>query len=195
MTSSLRIACAQLNPVVGDLDGNAEQARAAWKEARAKGADLLVFPELFIAGYPPEDLVLKPAFVQSCMETVQGLAKITEGGAPAMIVGTPWGEGSKVYNAVALLAGGKIETLRYKVDLPNYSVFDEKRNFAAGPMPGPVNFNGVRIGLPVCEDIWTDAVTECLHESGAELFVVANGSPFTLSKRTVRENVAVARVV
>ena len=103
MTSSLRIACAQLNPVVGDLSGNAEQARAAWKEARAQSADLLVFPELFIAGYPPEDLVLKPAFVQACMETVHGLAKITEDGAPAMIVGTPWGEDGKVYNAVALL--------------------------------------------------------------------------------------------
>ena len=195
MTSSLRIACAQLNPVVGDLGGNAEQARAAWKEARAKGADLLVFPELFIAGYPPEDLVLKPAFVQACMETVHGLAKITGDGAPAMIVGTPWGEGGKVYNAVALLMGGKVETLRYKVDLPNYSVFDEKRNFAAGAMPGPVNFNGVRLGIPICEDIWTGDVTECLHESGAELFVVPNGSPFTLNKRAVRENVAVARVV
>ncbi len=195
MTSSLRIACAQLNPVVGDLGGNADLARAAWAEAHADKADLLVFPELFISGYPPEDLVLKPAFVQACMETVRSLAKITEEGAPAMIVGTPWGEGGKVYNAVTLLAGGKIETLRYKVDLPNYSVFDEKRNFAAGPMPGPVNFNGVRLGLPVCEDIWTDAVTECLHESGAELFIVPNGSPFTLNKRAVRENVAVSRVV
>ena len=195
MTSSLRIACAQLNPVVGDLCGNAEQVRAAWHEAHAQNADLILFPELFIAGYPPEALVLKPAFVQACMETVRGLAKITENGAPAMILGTPWGEDGKVYNAVALLAGGKVETLRYKADLPNYSVFDEKRNFAAGPMPGPVNLGGVRIGLPICEDIWTDAVTECLAESGAELFLVPNGSPFTLGKRAVRENVAVARVV
>jgi NAD+ synthase len=195
MTSSLRIACAQLNPVVGDLSGNAQQARAAWREAHAQNADLILFPELFIAGYPPEDLVLKPAFVQACMEAVRGLAKITEEGAPAMIVGTPWREDGKVYNAVALLAGGKVETLRYKVDLPNYSVFDEKRNFAVGPMPGPVNFNGVRLGLPICEDIWTDAVTACLAGRGAELFLVPNGSPFTLSKRTVRENKAVARVV
>ena len=195
MTSSLRIACAQLNPIVGDLAGNAELARAAWAEARAGLADLLVFPELFIAGYPPEDLVLKPAFVQACMDTVRGLAKITEDGAPALIVGTPWDEGGKVYNAVALLIGGKVETLRYKVDLPNYSVFDEKRNFAAGPMPGPVNFRGVRLGIPICEDIWTDAVTECLAESGAELLIVPNGSPFTLRKRAQRESVAVARVV
>ncbi len=195
MTSSLRIACAQLNPIVGDLSGNAGLARAAWAEARGQGADLLVFPELFIAGYPPEDLVLKPAFVQACMDTLRGLAKVTEEGAPAMIVGTPWGENGKVYNAVALLAGGKVETLRYKTDLPNYSVFDEKRNFAAGAMPGPVSFNGIRLGLPICEDIWTDAVTECLAESGAELFIVPNGSPFTLKKRAQRENVAVARVV
>ena len=111
-----------------------------------------------------------------------------------MIVGTPWGEDGKVYNAVALLMAGKVETLRYKVDLPNYSVFDEKRMFAAGAMPGPVNFSGVRLGMPICEDIWTGDVCECLAESGAELFVVPNGSPFTLNKRAVRENVAVARV-
>jgi len=195
MTSSLRIACAQLNPVVGDLSGNAALARAASDEARRQNADLVVFPELFIAGYPPEDLVLKPAFVAACMEAVRGLAAVTAEGGPALIVGTPWGESGKAYNAVALLAGGKVETLRYKVDLPNYSVFDEKRNFAAGPMPGPVNFNGVRLGIPVCEDIWTDAVTECLAESGAELLIVPNGSPFTLKKREQRENVAVARVV
>ncbi len=195
MTSSLRIACAQLNPVLGSLSGNAQQARAAWREAHEQNADLILFPELFVAGYPPEDLVLKPAFVQACMEAVRGLAKITEGGAPAMIVGTPWGEDGKVYNAVTLLAGGKIEALRFKVDLPNYGVFDEKRNFAAGAMPEPVYFNGVRLGLPICEDIWTGAVTECLAERGAELFLVPNCSPFSLSKRAVRENKAVARVL
>ena len=194
MTSSLRIACAQLNPTVGDLSGNAGLARAAYGEARAQQADLLVFPELFIAGYPPEDLVSKPAFVQACMEAVHDLAKITEENGPAMIVGTPWRENGKVYNAVALLAGGKIETVRFKVDLPNYSVFDEKRNFAAGPMPGPVNFKGVRLGLPVCEDIWTGAVAECLAGSGAELLIVPNGSPFTLDKRSQRDRVAVSRV-
>jgi NAD+ synthase len=195
MTLSLRIACAQLNPVAGDLSGNAAMARGASDEARKQNAGLLVFPELFVSGYPPEDLVLKPAFVQACMEEVRGLAKITEGGGPALIIGTPWGENGKVYNAVALLAGGKIETLRYKVDLPNYSVFDEKRVFAPGAMPGPVNFNGVRLGIPICEDIWTDEVTECLAESGAELLIVPNSSPFTLNKRAQRENIGVARVV
>ena len=195
MTNRLRIACAQLNPVVGDLAGNAALARSARDEARKQDADLVVFSELFIAGYPPEDLVLKPAFVQACMDTVRDLAKTTEGAGPALVVGTPWGENGKVYNAVALLAAGKVETVRYKVDLPNYSVFDEKRVFAPGALPGPVNFNGVRLGIPICEDIWTDAVTDCLAESGAEILLVPNGSPFTLKKRELRENVTVARVV
>ena len=194
MTSRLRIACAQLNPVVGDLSGNAALVRSAREEARKQEADLVVFSELFIAGYPPEDLILKPAFVQACMEAVRDLAKITADGGPALLVGTPWAENGKVYNAAALLATGKVEALRYKVDLPNYSVFDEKRVFAPGALPGPVNFNGVRLGIPICEDIWTDAVTECLAESGAEMLIVPNGSPFTLKKREQRENIAVARV-
>jgi NAD+ synthase len=194
MTETLRIALAQLNPVVGDLAGNEALALAAREQAAAQRAQLVVFPELFISGYPPEDLVLKPAFVQACMETARRLAMLTADGGPALIVGTPWGENGKVYNAAAVMSAGKIEALRYKVDLPNYSVFDEKRNFAPGAMPGPVNFNGVRLGIPICEDIWTDAVTECLAESGAEIFIVPNGSPFTLKKREQRENVAVSRV-
>ncbi len=194
MTNGLRIACAQLNPVVGDLAGNVALARAALDDARRQNADLAIFSELFISGYPPEDLVLKPAFVQACMNATGDLAKATEDGGPALVVGTPWGENGKVYNAIALLSGGRIETLRYKVDLPNYSVFDEKRNFAPGAMPGPVNCNGVRLGIPICEDIWTDEVTECLAESGAELLIVPNGSPFTLKKREQREAIAVARV-
>ena len=129
------------------------------------------------------------------MDAVRDLAKITADGGPALVVGTPWAENGKAYNAIALLAAGKVETVRYKVDLPNYSVFDEKRVFAAGALPGPVNFNGVRLGIPICEDIWTDAVTECLAESGAEILIVPNGSPFTLKKREQRENVAVGRVV
>jgi NAD+ synthase len=176
------------------LSGNAALARSARDEAQKHDAGLVVLSELFIAGYPPEDLVLKPAFVQACMDVVRDLAKETADG-PSLLVGTPWGENGKVYNAVALLAGGKLEALRYKVDLPNYSVFDEKRVFAPGALPGPVNFNGVRLGVPICEDIWTDAVTECLAESGAEILIVPNGSPFTLKKREQRENVSVARVI
>ncbi len=194
MTDRLRIACAQLNPVVGDVSGNAALARSARDEAARQGAGLVVFPELFIAGYPPEDLILKPAFVKACESAVHDLAKITEDGGPALAIGTPWPEQGKAHNAVAFLTNGKIET-RYKVDLPNYSVFDEKRVFAPGPAPVPVSFNGVRLGIPVCEDIWTPAVTERLAKSGAELLVVPNGSPFTINKRRQRESVAAARVV
>ena len=150
---SLKIALAQLNPTVGDVAGNADKVRRARDEAAAMGADVVAFPELFLAGYPPEDLVLKPAFQAACRSAVEALARESTSG-PALLVGTPWVEDGKLYNAYALLAGGAIEALRFKVDLPNYGVFDEKRVFAPGPMPGPILIKGVRIGIPICEDIW-----------------------------------------
>jgi len=190
----LAIAIAQLNSTVGDIAGNAEKVRRARAEATSQGADLVVFPELFIAGYPPEDLVLKPAFQAACRAAVEALARETASGGPALLVGTPWLDGGKLYNAVALLDGGAIAALRFKVDLPNYGVFDEKRVFAPGPMPGPVNFHGVRLGLPICEDIWGEEIVECLAETGAELLLVPNGSPYWRQKGDVRLNIAVARV-
>jgi NAD+ synthase len=190
----LAIAIAQLNPVVGDVAGNCAKLRAARAQGARDGADLVVFPELFIAGYPPEDLVLKPAFQAACREGIETLARETADGGPALLVGTPWVEDGKLYNAVALLDGGEIAALRFKVDLPNYGVFDEKRVFAAGPMPGPVNFRGVRLGLPICEDIWGGDVVECLAETGAEFLIVPNGSPYWRDKEMVRLNLAVARV-
>ncbi|MGI9386462.1 MAG: NAD+ synthase, partial [Methyloligellaceae bacterium] len=190
----LRITLAQLNPVLGDIDGNLAKARAAHRQAIGEGAHLVVLPELFITGYPPEDLVLKPALQDAARAAVEALAKGTTGDAPGILIGTPWREGEKLYNAVALLDGGKVEAIRYKVELPNYGVFDEKRIFDAGPMPGPVNFRGFRIGVPICEDIWEEEVCECLEETGAELLIVPNGSPWSIGKHDVRMNVAVARV-
>ena len=145
----LAIAVAQLNATVGDVSGNADKVRRARKEAASQGADIVLLSELFIAGYPPEDLVLKPSFQAACRFALEGLARETSDGGPAVLVGVPWVEKSKLYNAVALLDGGRIAALRFKVDLPNYGVFDEKRVFASGPMPGPVSFRGVRVGAPI----------------------------------------------
>lgn len=191
----MKIAIAQLNPTVGDINGNAAKALAARAEAAGFGADLIVFPELFLAGYPPEDLVLKPSFRRACREAILKLAQETaDASGPAMLIGTVWEEDGKVYNAVALLDGGEVAALRFKVELPNYGVFDEKRVFASGPMPGPINFRGVRLGVPICEDIWSEDVVECLAECGAEILVVPNGSPFDWTKPDLRMNIAVARV-
>ena len=191
---SLKIALAQLNPTMGDVAGNADKVRRARDEAQKLGAEIVAFPELFIAGYPPEDLVLKPAFQAACRTAVEALARESKSG-PALLVGTPWVEDGKLYNAYALLAGGAIEAIRYKVDLPNYGVFDEKRVFAPGPMPGPILFKGVRIGIPICEDIWGTEVVECLSETGGEILLVPNGSPYWRGKTEHRLNIAVARVV
>ena len=189
----LTIAAAQLNPTVGDIAGNIAKLRQARAEAARQGADLIVASELFVAGYPPEDLVLKPAFVAACQAAVHDLALETAQG-PAIILGTPWQQDGKRYNAAALLEGGKIAALRFKHDLPNYGVFDEKRVFRAGPAPGPIAFRGARLGLMICEDMWTPDSTEALQETGAEFLIVINGSPFESDKRDERLSLAVARV-
>jgi len=190
----MKIALAQLNPVVGDIAGNLERARAARAEAQSAGADIVLFSELFITGYPPEDLVLKPAFQADAMAAVTALAKDTATG-PAVLIGTPWLKDGALYNGVAYLDAGIVQAVNFKVDLPNYGVFDEKRVFRPGPMPGPFNIRGVRVGVPICEDIWGPDPVECLTETGSEILLVPNGSPFNAGKRDHRLNVAVARVV
>src|SRR5436305_11569067 len=185
------IAVAQLNPTGGDISGNLECARRARQQAARDSADLIAFSELFIAGYPPEDLVLKPAFQSACRAAVETLARETADGGPAVLIGTPWVEDGKLYNAYAFLAGGRVSALRFKVNLPNYGVFDEKRVFAPGPLPGPISYRGVRLGVPVCEDTWTDwghyeNVVECLVETGAAILIVPNGSSYWRDKDEVR---------
>src|SRR5260221_5378658 len=193
MTDQLAISIAQLNPTVGDIAGNIAKLRRARQEAAREGDDLVVGTELCVAGYPPEDLVLKPAFVAACQAAVRDFARETTSG-PAIIVGTPWRQDGKLYNAAALLDRGQVAALRFKHELPNYGVFDEKRVFAAGPAPGPIAFRGVRLGLMICEDMWTPDPTEALQESGAELLIVINGSPFESNKRDERLSLAVARI-
>ncbi len=190
----LIIVLAQIGSVLGDIKANAQRIRQARHEAAALSADLVMFSELFLAGYPPEDLVLKPAFQDACRSALEELARETSDGGPALLVGLPWREEGKLYNAYALLDHGRIETVRFKVDLPNYGVFDEKRVFSPGPMPGPVAFRGVRLGLPICEDIWGEDIVECLTETGAEILLVPNGSPYWRGKGDERLNIAVARV-
>ena len=191
----LAIAVAQLNPIVGDVSGNLERARKARAQAAGDRADVVAFPELFIAGYPPEDLVLKPAFQAACRAAVETLARETRDGGPAILIGTPWVEDGKLYNAYALLTGGRIEAIRFKVDLPNYGVFDEKRLFVPGPAPGPITIKGIRVGIPICEDIWGPDVVECVTETGGEILLVPNGSPYWRGKSDDRLNIAVNRVV
>jgi len=194
---TLAIAIAQLNPIVGDIAGNLAKAREARADAARQGADLVLFTELFIAGYPPEDLVVRPAFLAACENAITEFAADTSDGGPGVIIGTPLKRPSGIHNSVVLLDGGKIVAERYKVNLPNYGEFDEKRVFEAGPnMPGPINFRGVRLGIPICEDIWGDmGVCETLAESGAELLLVPNGSPYYRGKVDVRQQVAIRQVI
>jgi NAD+ synthase len=176
----LSIALAQIDPTVGDIPGNAALIRHRRDEAAALGADLVLFPELSVVGYPPEDLVLRPAFVQAAAQVVEEF-RAESSGAPAIVVGVPWADGGRLYNAVALIAGGRVD-VRFKHELPNYGVFDEKRVFTPGPLPEPLTFRDVRLGVPICEDIWFRDTCTYLASRGAELLLVPNGSPFEVEK-------------
>ena len=178
MTNSLKIAVAQLNPTVGDVSGNAKLVLEAKEQATRVGADLLVTPEMIISGYPAEDLLLKNSFLDAVETEVHGLAEAQKPGDAAMLVGAPWRKDGRLYNAVHLIEDGEITQTRFKHELPNDSVFDEKRWFTPGPLSGPIPFKDVRLGVMICQDMWEPDVAECLEESGAEMLIVLNGSPF-----------------
>jgi NAD+ synthase len=194
MAERFRLSLAQLNPTVGDLEGNAAMARDAWATARAAGADMVAFPEMFLTGYQLQDLVKKPAFAMDVQRVLTRLAEDCAGG-PAIGIGGPLPGGAKPFNAYFVLQGGKITAQVLKHHLPNYNVFDEKRYYHAGDPSGPVRVGPLRIGVPICEDAWFEDVTETLAETGAEILLVPNGSPYHRGKMDTRQAIMVSRVI
>lgn len=196
MVDTLSITLAQLNQSVGDIAGNAAAMLAARERSKAAGADLIVFPEMQLIGYPPEDLVLKPALIERAAAQLETMAQATADGGPAMLVGSVFVVDGDLHNGVALLDQGKVAAIRLKHELPNYGTFDEMRLFQSGPLPEPVVFRGVMIGLPICEDIWHPNVCRHLADFGAELLLCINGSPYEIDKDTLRiDGVAKRRAV
>ena len=194
MTDQFRLTIAQLNPTVGDLEGNAAKAKQAWLQGAAQGSDFVTLPEMFITGYNTQDLVMKPAFQYDAMDAVRALAKECADG-PALGIGGPWVEDGALFNAYFILNGGDIQAIVKKHHLPNETVFDEVRIFEPGQVSGPYVINGVRIGSPICEDAWHSDVVETLEETGAEFLFIPNGSPYYRGKLDVRLNLMVSRVV
>ncbi|WP_262695032.1 NAD+ synthase [Kordiimonas aquimaris] len=188
MSETLSIYIAQLNPNLGAVQSNCKAIAAAYARGMADGADLILTPELSITGYPLEDLVLKPYFVRMARQALESLAEITAGeGAPGLLVGAPWLDDGVLYNSTFLLEGGNITAIRYKHDLPNYGVFDEKRVFSQGPLPKPILFRGISLGVMICEDMWFPSVANALKSDGAEILLVPTCSPFQVNKHQERE--------
>ena len=195
MTQSLTIALAQTTQSVGDLAGNAAMMLEWRARAAAQSVDLILFPELQLIGYPPEDLVLKPALVERAGDELLRLMQATADGGPAMLVGTVIANQGALFNCVALLDGGEIKAVRQKRELPNYGTFDEKRLFAPGPLPEPIEFRGLRLGVPICEDVWFPFVCAHLKDRGAQILLSPNGSPYEIDKEERRvAQVCAARV-
>ena len=193
MSMTLKIASAQINPIVGDIAGNIAKAEQALEQAKSGGADILVLPELFVIGYPPEDLVLKPAAIEDCKLAAENFAMLTKN-APVVIFSTPWVYKGELRSAVLVMQDGEITDIRYKHRLPNYGVFDEARVFNPGPLPKPVTIKGVKIGLPICEDLWHAGVAKHLANHGAELLISPNGSPYRRTARDERLEVVHERI-
>ncbi|WP_460272329.1 NAD+ synthase [Celeribacter sp. ULVN23_4] len=194
MIDKFRLTLAQLNPTVGAIDANADKVRAAYAEAKAAGADMIAFTELFLIGYQPQDLVMKPALINAAMAKAEELAALTVDG-PAIGLGAPYSYGDALYNGYWILAEGRVKQVLRKHHLPNYKVFDEKRLFASGPFEGPYAIGPLRIGSPICEDAWFEDVAEAQVESGAEILLVPNGSPYYRNKYDTRLTHMVSRVI
>ena len=193
MVKNLNIALAQLNPLVGDVIGNVNKLISV-RSNLDDSVDILVAPELYISGYPIDDLVLREDFLDLVDKGLENLAKVTKDCKSSIIVGAPRKEKNTIRNSVFVIENGEISTFRDKYELPNSGVFDEQRIFTPGNLSGPVNIKGVRIGIPICEDIWKENVIECLAESGAEIIISINASPFTLSKNNERLSVVISRI-
>ena len=191
MIDNFSITLAQLNPTVGDLAGNKAKVLNVWREAES---DLVLFSEMIVCGYPPEDLVLKPFFLKRVRETVDALVQESKGFKAAALIGCPWVIDGKTYNAVHLIHDGKIIATQTKCHLPNYGVFDEARIFATGTLPAPMEFNGKKLGVLICEDMWFADTAAQLKDQGAEILLVPNGSPFEISKSETRFDLARKRV-
>jgi len=193
--NQINIALVQENPIVGNIKHNYNLVLEARNSRNIENADLIVFSELFLSGYPPEDLVLRHSFLDEIDTYLKLLVVETKKPGPAILVGLPVRDKNQIFNSVVLIDNGKIISLQHKCHLPNYDVFDEERIFNKGNLPGPINFRGLKIGVAICEDIWHEDVVECLAETGAELLIVLNGSPYNREKQDLRTNVAMQRVV
>ncbi|ALE03877.1 NAD+ synthase [Bartonella ancashensis] len=190
-----RIVVAQLNPVMGDIEGNLSLAKMAYQEAQEKNADLMLLTELFVSAYSPEDLALKPSFVKSCENAVKKLAEVTKDG-PGIVIGTPISNGKAVYNGVMFLDDGKVIAEYLKFDLPNYAEFDEKRVFSPGPCLEPIVYRGVVLGIVICEDIWNNpSICEDLRKKGAEIILVSNASPYRRHKTLERISIVCEQAI
>jgi NAD+ synthase len=193
MTDTLSIAFVQLAQIVGDVRGNADTMLA--KRLDAGDVDLVVFPEMQLIGYPAEDVIAKPALAARADAELARMAAATGDGGPAILMGTLHRDGDTLYNSVVLLEAGKVAALRHKHELPNYGTFDEKRHFSSGPLPDPIVFKGVTMGIPICEDVWFPTVCAQLKAKGAELIISLNGSPYEIDKDDFRASKVVgARV-